>query len=65
MTPRDQAEKELKEAGYRFDRHGANHDIYYNPDLNCSIPVKRHKFTENTFRYIRKEIKQNQRNGGK
>lgn len=65
MTPRDQVLKELDDAGYRFERHGANHDVYYNPELKCSIPVKRHKFTENTLRYIRKEIKQNERDRGK
>ena len=64
MTPRDQALKELDEDGYRFERHGSNHDIYYHPELKCSITVKRHKFTENTLRYIRKEIKQNRRDRG-
>lgn len=64
MTPRDQAIQELDKGGYRFERHGTNHDIYYNPELKCSIPVKRHKFTENTLRYIRKEIKQNRRDRG-
>lgn len=64
MTPRDIALTELKESGYRFERHGANHDIYFNPELNCSIPVKRHQFSENALRYIRKEIKQNQRSQG-
>lgn len=64
MTPRDIALAELKESGYRFERHGANHDIYFNPALNCSIPVKRHQFSENALRYIRKEIKQNQRSRG-
>ena len=64
MTPRDLAIKELETEGYRFERHGGNHDVYYNPDLKCSIPVKRHKFSENSLRYIRKEIKQNRRNGG-
>ena len=56
--------QELDKGGYRFERHGTNHDIYYNPGLKCSIPVKRHKFTENTLRYIRKEIKQNRRDRG-
>ena len=63
MTPRDQAIKELEADGYRFERHGGNHDVYYNQELKCSIPVKRHKFSENALRYIRKEIKQNRRNG--
>lgn len=64
MTARDTAIAELNEAGYQFGRHGANHDIYFNPELKCSIAVKRHKFTENTLRYIRKEIKQNQKGRG-
>lgn len=64
MTPRDLAVRELEENGYRLERHGGNHDIYYNPALKCSIPVKRHKFSENALRYIRKEIKQNQRGRG-
>ena len=65
MTARDKAIDELNDNGYRFQRHGTNHDIYYNPELKCSIPVKRHGFTENTLRYIRKEIKQNRRDRGK
>ena len=64
MTPRDQAIQALKDDGYRFERHGGNHDIYYNPELKCSIPVKRHKFSENTLRYILKEIKQNRKDRG-
>ena len=64
MTPRDQAIQELNKSGYRFERRGGNHDIYYNPDFKCSIPVKRHKFSENTLRYIRKEIKQNRMGRG-
>lgn len=64
MTPRDQAISELNKGGYKFERHGANHDIYYNAELKCSITVKRHKFSENTLRYIRKEIAQNQRERG-
>ena len=64
MTPYDIALEELKENGYQFDRHGRNHDIYYNPELNCKISVKRHKFTEDTLRYIRKEINENKRGRG-
>lgn len=58
MTPRDKAIKELEENGYGFKRNGSNHDIYFNSTLKHAIPVKRHKFDENTLRYIRKEIKQ-------
>lgn len=61
MTPRDIAIQELKDAGYFFKGHGGKHDKYYNAKLKCTITVKRHKFSENTLRYIRKEIKQNAR----
>ena len=61
MTARDIAIKELEEAGYLFKRHGASHDQYYNPDSRHTISVKRHKFTENTLRYLRKEIKRGER----
>lgn len=64
MTPRDQAIKDLSNNGYEFDRHGGKHDVYYNPSLQRSITVKRGKFTENTLRYIRKEIKDNQSGRG-
>ncbi|MBR0091177.1 MAG: hypothetical protein IJP92_05730 [Lachnospiraceae bacterium] len=58
MSPREQARKELTDAGYMLKRHGANHDIYYHPGIGRSIPLKRHQFSENTLRYIRKEIRQ-------
>ncbi len=60
MTPRDKAIDALKTAGYQFERHGGNHDVYYNEELKRSITVKRHKFSENALRYIQKEIKQNE-----
>lgn len=59
MTPRDKAVKDLENAGYIFDRHGANHDIYYNKTNNKKIPLKRHDFDEDDRRYINKEIKRN------
>lgn len=59
MTPRDKAIKELKSNGYEFKRHGSNHDIYFNSQLKRAISLKRHKFSENTLRYIQREIKQN------
>jgi len=59
MKPRDKAIKELEDNGYTFKRHGANHDIYYNPENRCSIPLKRHDFDESDHRYISKEIKRN------
>ena len=58
MTPRDIAKTELAAAGYILKRHGANHDIYFNPATRGTIPLKRHQFTENTLRYVRKEIRQ-------
>ena len=64
MTPYDIALEELKENGYKFDRHGGNHDVYVNQELKCKIMIKRHKFTENTLRYIRQEIKNNKRDRG-
>ena len=64
MKPRDQAAKDLENSGYRFARHGANHDIYQNKETGASIPLKRHDFDEDDLRYIRKEIKQNERRRG-
>ena len=57
MKPRDQAIKELENAGFRFKRHGGNHDLYGNEN-GYNIPLKRHNFNENDLRYIKKEIKQ-------
>lgn len=61
MKPRDKAIEKLNENGYVFTRNGKNHDIYYNDDLRCSIPLKRHDFDEDDLRYIEKEIKHNKR----
>lgn len=61
MTPKDKAIQALKEAGYLFEGHGGKHDKYYNADLRKTITLKRHDVTENTLRYIIKEIKQNAR----
>ena len=63
MKPRDEAIKDLNEAGYEFDRHGANHDLYKNKKTGKKIPLKRHDFDESDRRYIKKEIKQNERQG--
>jgi hypothetical protein len=59
MKPRAQAIAELEDSGYTFKRHGANHDIYYNAEHKCSIPLKRHDFDEDDLRYILSEIKKN------
>ena len=56
MTPRKRTIKDLKAAGYYLDRHGANHDIYKNPETRHKIPLKRHDFDEDDRRYILKEI---------
>ena len=61
MTPRNKTIEILNKNGYFFKRSGANHDIYYNSNLGCIIPLKRHDFDENDMRYIEKEIKQNKR----
>ncbi len=57
MKPRDIARKELLSSGYYLKRNGANHDIYYNPELKSTIPLKRQDFNENDLKYIRKEMK--------
>lgn len=64
MKPRAKAVSELETSGYTFKRHGANHDIYYNPNIGCIIPLKRHDFDESDLRYILKEIKKNERGRG-
>lgn len=60
MTARKQAIQELENSGYQLKRHGANHDIYFNPSAGKIIPLKRHDFDESDLRYIRKEIRQSQ-----
>ena len=56
MNPRTQTIKDLEQSGYTLKRHGANHDIYFNPDTKSTIPVKRHDFNENNRKYILKEM---------
>lgn len=55
MNVRTLTIKELEELGFTFARHGANHDIYFNPETGVTIPVKRHDFDEDDRRYILKE----------
>ena len=55
MHPRKITIKELEQNGFDFKRHGANHDLYYNPTTKQTIPVKRHDFNENDMKYILKE----------
>lgn len=55
MNPRKITIKKLESNGYELKRHGANHDLYFNPTTRKTIPVKRHDFNENDMRYIFKE----------
>ena len=64
MKPRAKAIEALIQGGYSLKRHGANHDIYYNPNIGCIIPLKRHDFDESDLRYIQKEIKSNAKGRG-
>lgn len=59
MNPRKETITELENGGYILARHGANHDIYYNPETKITVPVKRHDFDEDDKRYILKEAKLN------
>ncbi len=61
MNPRNMAIKELNNSGYQFKRSGGKHDIYYNSETKCAIPLKRGHFDEDDLRYILKEIKQSGR----
>lgn len=55
MNPRKITIKAIEKNGFILKRHGANHDVYYNPETKKTIPVKRHDFNENDMRYIFKE----------
>lgn len=55
MNSRQITIKQLVASGYVLKRHGANHDVYYNPQTHSTIPVKRHDFNENDMKYIFKE----------
>ncbi len=61
MKPLLMARKLLRENGYILKRAGGGHDIYYNPDLRSTIPLKRHDFDEDDLRYISKEIQEARR----
>ena len=47
--------KALEQNGYRFVRHGGNHDIYFSFETKKTIPVKRHDVNDNDAKYILKE----------
>ena len=55
MNPRKITIKELENNNCILKRHGANHDLYFNPETKQTIPVKRHDFNENDMKYIFKE----------
>lgn len=55
MSPLKKTIKALKENGFILLRHGGGHDIYFNPETNTTVPVKRHDFDEDDMRYIFKE----------
>ena len=55
MNPRKITIAAMEQNGFEFKRHGANHDLYFNPQTKQTIPVKRHDFNENDVRYIFKE----------
>ncbi len=57
MSPRKQAEKELKAAGLiKYRTHGG-HDIWKHIETGQIIPLKRGSaFNDNDLRYIRREI---------
>lgn len=55
MNPRKLTIKELENNNFILKRHGANHDLYFNPETKQTIPVKRHDFNENDMKYIFKE----------
>ncbi len=55
MTPLQETLELLRKNGYRKIREGKKHSIFYNPETEKTIPVKRHKFDEDDERYILKE----------
>ena len=55
MNPRKMTIKELENNNFILKRHGANHDLYFNPESKQTIPVKRHDFNEKNKKYIFKE----------
>ena len=64
MSPHKQAENDLIAAGYIIKRKDNGHVIWFHPELKATIPLKRHDFNDNDLKYIRKEIKQNERRRG-
>ena len=57
MSPRKQAEKALREAGFIRYRTKGGHDVWKDMETGQIIPLKRGSdFNDNDLRYIRKEI---------
>lgn len=65
MNPRKETIRLLEDNGFILARHGSNHDIYFHPTMQITIPVKRHDFDEDDKRYILKEAKIDQKQTGK
>ena len=61
MHPRKKTIKELEKNGFIFKRHGASHDLYFQPNTKQTIPVKCHDFNENDMRYILQRSKYRRR----
>ena len=58
MNPKGEAIEALNENGYKFLRHGHDHDLYWNEDLKSRIPVSRGtKFDKKDRDRILQEIK--------
>lgn len=39
-------ERKAVKHGFKFERHGKKHDIYYNPQTEIRIEIERHGSTE-------------------
>ena len=49
--------QELARAGCQLKRHGANHDLYENPETGAKAPVPRHsEIKDSLCRLIRKQL---------
>ena len=56
---RRKAIKLLNDAGYFRKDGGSNHDKFFNESLHKTITLSRHNVTEDTIRYLEKEIRHN------
>jgi predicted RNA binding protein YcfA (HicA-like mRNA interferase family) len=54
---RSALERELKAAGCRLQRHGGNHDLWFNPANGRQAPIPRHnEIKDSLVRLIRKQL---------